>query len=90
MACYAYSVLTQWFSSVCSGAGSETPLSKESKHIDIRKHFAHEVIQNGQMRLVKVPTSAQMADILTKGLHLQQVLACVDGLLQRSTTSLRT
>ena len=31
MACYAYIVLTQWFSSVCSGAGSETPLSKESK-----------------------------------------------------------
>ena len=29
-----------------------------AKHIDIRKHFAHEVIQNGQMRLVKVPTSA--------------------------------
>ena len=33
MACYAYSVLTQWFSSVCSGAGSETPLSKESKQV---------------------------------------------------------
>ena len=59
---------------------------ERAKHIDIRKHFAHEVIQNGQMRLVKVPTSAQMADILTKGLHLPQVLACVDGLLQRSTT----
>ena len=58
---------------------------ERAKHIDIRKHFAHEVIQNGQMRLVKVPTSAQMADILTKGLHLPQVLACVDGLLQRST-----
>ena len=35
MACYAYSVLTQWFSSVCSGAGSETPLSKESKQVVI-------------------------------------------------------
>ena len=58
---------------------------ERAKHIDIRKHFAHEVIQNGQMRLVKVPTSAQMADLLTKGLHLPQVLACVDGLLQRST-----
>ena len=58
----------------------------ETANIDIRKHFTHEVIQNGQMLLVKVPTSAQMADILTKGLHLPQVLACVDGLLQRSTT----
>ena len=35
MACYAYSVLTQWFSSVFSGAGSETPLSKESKQVVI-------------------------------------------------------
>ena len=59
-----------------------------AKHIDILKHLAHEVIQNSQMWLVKVPTSAQMADILTKGRHLQQVLACAHGLLhQRSTTS---
>ena len=48
---------------------------ERAKHIDIRMHFAHEVIQNGQMRLVKVPTSAQMANILTKVLHLPQVLA---------------
>ncbi len=32
MACYAYSVLTRWFSSVYCGAGSETALSKQSKH----------------------------------------------------------
>ena len=55
----------------------------ETANIDIRKHFTHEVIQNGQMLLVKVPTSAQMADFLTKGLHLPQVLACVDGLLHQ-------
>ena len=35
MACYAYSVLTQWFSSVCSGTGSETPLSKEPEQVVI-------------------------------------------------------
>ena len=35
MACYAYSVLTHWFCSVYSGAGSETPLSKESKQVVI-------------------------------------------------------
>ena len=56
--------------------------------LPVRKQFAHDVIQNGRMRLIKVPTAAQMADILAKGLHLPQVLACVDGLLhQRSTTS---
>jgi hypothetical protein len=40
---------------------------ERAKHIDIWKHFAHEVIQNGEMRLVRVPTFSQLADILTKG-----------------------
>jgi hypothetical protein len=56
---------------------------ERAKPSDIRKHFAHEVIQNGAMRLVKVPTSAQLADILTKGLHLPQVQMCVEGILGR-------
>ena len=60
---------------------------ERAKHIDIRKHFAHEVIQNGGMRLVKVPTKVQLADILTKGLHLPQVRACVDGLSGRAPGS---
>ncbi len=34
---------------------------ERAKHIDIRKHFAHKVIQNRQMLLVKVPTASQMA-----------------------------
>jgi hypothetical protein len=32
-----------------------------AKHIDIRKHFAHEVIQNGAMLLAKFPTAQQMS-----------------------------
>ena len=60
---------------------------ERAKHIDIRKHFAHEVIQNGAMRLIKVPTALQLADILTKGLHLPQVQACVDGLFGRKSIS---
>ncbi len=35
MACYAYSVLTRWFSSVYCRAGCETALSKQSKQIVI-------------------------------------------------------
>ena len=70
----------EWGNNIISGR-------ERAKHIDIRKHFAHEVIQNGQMLLVKVPTASQMADILTKGLHLPQVLACVDGLLHPRSTS---
>jgi hypothetical protein len=45
-----------------------------AKHIDICKHFAHETIQNHRMRLVKVDTSNQFADISTKPLQLQQFL----------------
>ena len=58
-----------------------------AKHIDIRKHFAHETIQNRQIRLIKVETSSQLADI-TKPLQLQQFIACSDGHLtgQREQT----
>jgi hypothetical protein len=52
--------------------------------MDMRKHFAHQVIQNIVMRLVKVPTSAQLTVILTKGLNLQQSTMCVEGILGRS------
>ncbi len=39
--------------------------ANSAKHIDIWKHFAHKVTQNGA--IIKVPTAQQMADILTKG-----------------------
>jgi hypothetical protein len=45
----------------------------------IRKHFDHEVIQNGYMCLVKVQTSAQQADILTRNYtsRLGSSVSCV-------------
>ena len=36
---------------------------ERAKHIDIRKHFAHEAVQNGHMRLHKIATEDQLADI---------------------------
>ena len=57
---------------------------ERAKHIDIRKHFAHEVIQNGEMLLVRVPTASQLADIFTKGLHYPQWQACVEGILGKT------
>ena len=54
---------------------------ERAKHLDIRKHFAHEVIQNGHMKLVRVSATSQLADILTKPLHYPQYLACVAGIL---------
>ncbi len=54
---------------------------KQAKHVDISKHFADDEIRNGEVRLIKVSTTSQLADILTKGLHMQQFLACVNGIL---------
>ena len=62
-------------------------LIERAKHIDIRKHFAHEVIQNGKMKLVRVPTASQLADILTKPLHFPQWQAVLAGILNKKVTT---
>jgi hypothetical protein len=54
---------------------------ERAKHIDIRKHFAHETIRNGYITLKKVATTAQLADIMTKGVTQPQWEMCIKGLL---------
>ena len=54
---------------------------ERAKHIDIRKHFAHEVIQNQEMLLIKKDTTRQLADIFTKPLLYPQFLECLHGVL---------
>ena len=57
---------------------------KRAKHIDIRKHFAHEANKNGHLNdliLKKVPTMLQLADIMTKDVKQSQWEMCMDGLL---------
>ena len=39
------------------------------KHIEIDIHFVREKVALGEVRVLHVPTSAQFADIFTKGLH---------------------
>ena len=55
---------------------------ERAKHIDIRKHFAHEAVQNDHMRLFKIPTEYQLADLLTKGLNLIQFEKGLHSLLR--------
>ncbi len=43
-----------------------------AKHIDSRKHFAHEAIQDGHLRLLRVSTTQQLADNFTKSIHIHQ------------------
>ena len=50
----------EWGNVVISGC-------ERAKHIDIRKNFAHEVIQNGEMRLIKVATKYQLTISLPRG-----------------------
>jgi hypothetical protein len=40
-----------------------------TKHIEIDIHFVREKVALGEVRVLHVPTSAQFADIFTKGLH---------------------
>ena len=54
---------------------------ERAKRIDIRKHFAHEAICNGYMKLSKDVTSLQLADIMTKGVRLPLWEICTKGLL---------
>jgi hypothetical protein len=53
---------------------------ERAKHIDLRKHFAHEAVQNGEIILYKVSTRDQLADILTKGLSRMPFDHCMTGL----------
>ena len=54
---------------------------ERAKHIDIRKHFAHEAVRNGHLRLVRVDTSKQLADVFTKGLHPGPMEECLSSIL---------
>ncbi len=54
---------------------------ERAKHIDIRKHFAHEAIQKRHMRLIRVSTDEQLADIFTKALPFPQFERCLMGLM---------
>jgi hypothetical protein len=44
---------------------------RRTKHIEIDIHFVWEKVALGQVRVIHVPTTAQFADIFTKGLPTQ-------------------
>lgn len=52
----------------CIGMSENPILHQRSKHIDIRYHFLREAVSNGQVLLTFIPTSEQIADLLTKAL----------------------
>ena len=64
----------EWSNNIISGR-------ERAKHIDIRKHFAHEAIQNGHLRLLRVSTTQQLADIFTKSIHPTPWVNCLSSIL---------
>ncbi len=61
-----------------------------AKHIDLQKHFAHETIQNSMMRMMKIDTSKQLADVFTKPLvPYAQFIGCIHGIRSRNSRESR-
>ena len=56
---------------------------ERAKHIDIRKHFAHQVVQLRYLRLIKVNNKDQLADIFTKALPPLAHASCLSKILRR-------
>lgn len=46
--------------------------SERTKHIDIKYHFVTDEVSSGRVRLQWIPTTQQLADVLTKALGIQQ------------------
>ena len=59
---------------------------ERAERIDIRKHwhFAHEAAQLGHLRLKKVSTTDQLADVFTKSLQRAQFVTIIACLLRQT------
>jgi hypothetical protein len=55
--------------------------SERTKHIDIKYRFVTDEITNGRVQLKWIPTTKQVADVLTKALGIQQHRTLVDRLM---------
>ena len=54
----------------CMKIANDPSVSDRTKHIDIRHHFIRERIELEQVKLIYVPTTHMVADILTKPITL--------------------
>jgi hypothetical protein len=68
---------------------SETTLAgRRTKHIDIKWHFINDAVAAGKVKLVKVPTAENVADIFTKVLAKPKFEILASRLVTRHSTSL--
>ena len=52
-----------------------------SRHVKLHFHYIREQVTNGEVTLLYCPTSAMIADILTKALHAPQFIRIWDILM---------
>ena len=50
----------------CISLSKNPVMHRASKHIEIRYHFVREKVQDGSLKLVYIPSSENIADVLTK------------------------
>lgn len=60
-------------------------IKRKSKHILVREHYVRDLIQQGYVKLSKVPTAAQNADLFTKPKTPSQHIYEADRLLNKSS-----
>ena len=47
-------------------------LHDRTKHVEVEKHFIKEKLKNGLICMSYIPTTEQVADVLTKGISTKQ------------------
>ncbi|RVW12994.1 Copia protein [Vitis vinifera] len=47
-------------------------LHDRTKHVEVDKHFIKEKLENGLTCMLYIPTTEQVADVLTKGIRTKQ------------------
>jgi len=57
--------------------------SERTKHIDIKYHFVTDEVVRGNVQLRWIPTTEQLADVLTKALGAQQHATLIEQLMVR-------
>ena len=64
-----------------SSALAKNPIQHaRTKHIDIRHHFIHKMVENKEVEIVYCGTDDMVADILTKGLSREKHNRFVEGM----------
>ena len=66
----------------CIGLAKNPVHHARTKHINIQHHFVWEQVESGEAELKPIPTSHQLADVLTKALTKNRFNTLADKLVK--------